>query len=298
MTSMIRSDALHCERIVRRRARTFTLASYFLPTRKRRASFAIYAFRHAAYDIIRNGGNDRKAIARNLLSHRRDLAEAVDGRPRGPILRELRWAMREFNISRFLMFELLEHTYRSASPPRYETWEEFERDFQAEARTVGAICGQVCGIPGGAKQEKLALEYARTLGLAMQLTNVLRDAGQDALDGHCNLPDEELARFSLTRDEVTTDPELVRDPRWNRLMTFETGRARSMYAQALPGIALLSEDSQRCAAACAIGYAAILDALEHMRYDALASRASVGTIAKLGVLWDAWRFKGKLRAIA
>jgi len=295
---MIRSDALHCERIVRRTGRTFTLASYFLPTRKRRASFAIYAFRHAARDIIKNGGNDRKAIARNLLSHRRDLAEAVDGRPRGPILRELRWAMREFDVSRFLMFELLDDVYRSASPARYETWEEFERDFQVEARTVGAICAQVYGIPGGVRKQKLALDHARTLGVAMRLTSVLRDAGQDALGGRCHLPDEELARFSLSRDEVTTDPSLGRDPRWHRLMTFETRRARSLYDEALPGITLLSEDSQRCAAACAIGYAAILDALEHMRYNALEARASVGTIARIGVLWDAWRFKGKVRAIA
>jgi phytoene synthase len=76
-------------------------------------------------------------------------------------------------------------------------------------------------------------------------------------------------------------------------MTFEIGRARALYEKALPGIALLSADSQKCAAACAIGYAAILDALENMRYDSLSSRASVGTLARIGVLWDAWRFKSR-----
>jgi phytoene synthase len=79
-------------------------------------------------------------------------------------------------------------------------------------------------------------------------------------------------------------------------MTFEIGRARSLYEQALPGITMLSEDSQRCAAACAIGYAAILDALEDLRYDSVSSRASLGTLTRLGVLWDAWRFKGRATA--
>jgi 15-cis-phytoene synthase len=130
----------------------------------------------------------------------------------------------------------------------------------------------------------------------MQLTNILRDVGEDARAGHCSLPYEELERFSLTRQEVISDPGVANDPRWHRLMTFEIARARALYEAALPGIALLTEDSQRCAAACAIGYAAILDALENIRYDSVSSRASIGTVARIGVLWDAWRFKS--RAIA
>ena len=295
---MVRSDPLHCEKIVRRNARTLALASYFLPAKKRRASFALYSFRRSADDIVDACGPDRKAIARNLLEHRRALTEAIDGRPRGPVLRELRWAMREFDISSEVLFDLLDRVSRGANPPTWSSWEDLEKDCEIAAETVGTICTRICGIPGGPRQEQLALSHARTLGVAMQLTNILRDVGEDAKSGQCHLPDEELARFSLERDDVIGDPAIAQDPRWHRLMTFEIERARALYDRALPGISMLAEDSQRCAAACAIGYAAILDALENIHYDSVSSRASIGTFARIGVLWDAWRFKAKARAMA
>lgn len=293
---MIRSDALYCERVVRRQARTFTLAAYFLPTRKRRASFAFYCFGRSIADISQSCLHDRKAGMRQLLVHRRALAEAFEGRPRGPVLREVRWAMREFNVPGELLFELLDKVSREVNGNTYETWDDLERSCEGVANIVGVLCAQVFGIPGGPRQQQIAMTHARTLGIAMQLTRILRDVGSDARAGRCYLPDEELARFSLTRDELITNPAIARDPRWHRLMTFEIGRARSLYDQALPGIAMLSEDSQRCAAACAIGYAAILDAVEHIRYDSVSSRASLGTLTKLGVLWEAWRFRSRASA--
>jgi phytoene synthase len=158
------------------------------------------------------------------------------------------------------------------------------------------MCAHVFGVPGGPRQHDIAIGHARTLGVAMQLTNILRDIGEDARNGRCYLPTEELKRFSIEREEVLESQTLARDPRWNRLMTFEIARARALYENALPGISMLSEDSQRCAAACAIGYAAILDALEHINYDSVSTRASVGTLARIGILWDAWRFKGRIQS--
>ena len=299
MSSMTRSDALQCEKIVRRHARTFTLASYFLPARKRRAAFAFYAFCREADDIVDSeGSTDRRSVAQRLQAHRRELTQALDGQPRGPVFREVRWAQREFNVSGDVLFELLDGVARDVDPERYETWDDLERYCEGVASTVGVMCAQVFGIPGGPRQQEIALGHARTLGIAMQLTNILRDVGEDARAGRCYLPEEELARFSLSRGEVFGNSALARDPRWHRLMRFEVARARSLYDQALPGISMLSRDSQRCAAACAIGYAAILDALEEIRYDSVSSRASVGTIARLGILWDAWRFKGRARASA
>lgn len=296
---MIRSDALQCERIVRRHAHTFTLASYFLPARKRRAAFAVYAFCREADDMVdRAGREDPKAAARLLQAHRRELTEALDGRPRGAVFREVRWAQREFSVSPALLFGLLDGIARDLEPECYETWDDLESYCQGVASTVGVMCAHVFGIPGGPRQRDITLGHARTLGVAMQLTNILRDVGEDARAGRCYLPSDELARFSLTREEVLQNAELARDARWQRLMTFEIARARSLYDQALPGISMLSVDSQRCAAACSIGYAAILDALEQIRYDSVSSRASVGKLARLGILWDAWRFKGRVRATA
>jgi phytoene synthase len=294
---MIRSDALQCEKIVRRHARTFTLASYFLPARKRRAAFAFYAFCRQADDIVDSAGFvDRKIVARKLQSHRRNLMEALEARPRGSVFREVLWGVREFAIPGEILFELLDGVARDLEPERYETWEDLARYCEGVASTVGVICAQVFGVPGGARQLDIAIGHARTLGIAMQLTNILRDVGEDARNGRCYLPDEELKRFSIEREEVLESRTLAGDPRWNRLMTFEITRARTLYENALPGIAMLSEDSQRCGAACAIGYAAILDALEQINYDSVSTRASVGTLARIGILWDAWRFKGRIQS--
>lgn len=297
MTSMVRSDALQCERIVRRHARTFTLASYFLPAKKRRAAFAFYAFCREADDIVDSAGfADRKVVARKLMSHRRELVEALEARPRGPVFREVLWAVREFSIPGEVMFELLDGVARDLEPETYDTWDDLERYCEGVASTVGVLCAHVFGVPGGPRQLDTAIGHARTLGVAMQLTNILRDVGEDARNGRCYLPTAELRRFSLERGEVLENRALAGDPRWNRLMTFEIARARALYEAALPGISMLSDDSQRCAAACAIGYAAILDALEHINYDSVSTRASVGTLARIGILWDAWRFKGRIQS--
>jgi phytoene synthase len=122
----------------------------------------------------------------------------------------------------------------------------------------------------------------------MQLTNILRDVGEDAGRGRCYLPDDELARFGLDR-ELVMRRTLGRDDRWRAFMEFQVERARTLYEEAMPGIALLSPDSRRCATACAVGYAGILGAIEAIGYDTFGTRARLGARARAGVLWNAWR---------
>jgi phytoene synthase len=126
----------------------------------------------------------------------------------------------------------------------------------------------------------------------MQLTNILRDVGEDAQRGRCYLPAEDMARFGLTpQDVLTRGPELARDAGWAPLMAYEVSRARALYAAAVPGIALLDGDAQRCAAACAYGYAGILTAIEAQQYDTISTRARIGRLARVGILWNAWRYR-------
>jgi phytoene synthase len=130
----------------------------------------------------------------------------------------------------------------------------------------------------------------------MQLTNILRDVGEDARRGRCYLPEEDLAAFGLTPDAVLRGsaqggPSLARDERWRPFMAFAVGRARSLYEAASPGLALLSPDARRCATACASGYAGILGAIERIGYDTVSQRASLGTAARGAVLWRAWRLR-------
>jgi phytoene synthase len=291
--STSRDDALHCERIVRSHARTFALASYFLPAQKRRAAFALYAFCRVADDIVDDAdGPVDTSAARQLAAFARDLRAATAGRPSGPVFRELAWVLDEYGVPVRVLEELLDGVARDLRPVNYATWADLGVYCEGVASTVGEMCTYVFGVTGGPEARDCALRYARTLGVAMQLTNILRDVGEDATRGRCYLPHEDLERFGISAAEVLNDPTLPRDPRWRPLMQFQVARARALYEAAAPGIALLSPDAQRCATACARGYAGILGAIEANGYDTVSARARLGHWARVGVLWDVWRGRG------
>jgi phytoene synthase len=287
------ADAAECARITRSHARTFALASHFLPASKRRAAFALYAFCRVADDMVDAAGEGTSplVVARDLAEYERQLRRAIAGRPEGAVFRELHWAMREYDVPESVLHELLAGIARDLEPVHYETWAELAVYCEGVASTVGVMCTHVFGVAEGDRGGRTrALRYARTLGVAMQLTNILRDVGEDGRRGRLYLPHEDLARFDLTAAEMLAPaPTLARDERWRALMAFEVDRARALYETALPGIALLAPDARRCAAACAWGYAGILGAIEQNGYDTLTTRARLGTAARVAVLWEAWR---------
>jgi len=122
----------------------------------------------------------------------------------------------------------------------------------------------------------------------MQLTNILRDIGEDAVQGRCYLPTEDLARFGIDRMRVLARTAHLETDAWQALMSFQVARARDLYRQALPGIALLQRDSQRCALACAAGYAKILDVIEQSGFDTVTRRVSASRMTLFGVAWRSW----------
>ena len=284
------SDAPLCERIVREHARTFALASRLLPPHKRRGAFALYAFCRVADDIVDVANpDDPAASAHALAEFDESLTLAVAGFPEDPLFRELMWAAGRFGVPSSLLHDLVAAVARDLTPVHYRTWSELSQYCEGVASTVGVMCAHVFGVRGGPAALPRALRYARTLGLAMQLTNILRDVGEDARRGRCYLPDDDLAMFGLSRDEVLHDPFLARDERWRPFVAFEVGRARSLYEAARPGIELLEPDAQGCARACSDGYAAILGAIEQNGYDCISGRARIDLWSRAMILWNAWR---------
>ena len=286
-------DASECARITMVHARTFSLASKLLPASKRRAAYALYAFCRIADDLVDQADHDNVSeLAIQLDAYRNQLQSALDGRPSGPIFREVAWVAREYEVSPAPLFELLDGVRRDLEAHTYATWLDLEQYCEGVASSVGEMCTYVFGVPAGPTMRTQAIQYARTLGTAMQLTNILRDVGEDAQRGRCYLPAEDMARFGLTpQDVLTRGPELARDAGWAPLMAYEVSRARALYTAALPGIALLDGDAQRCAAACANGYAGILTAIEAQNYDTISTRARIGRLARVGILWNAWRYR-------
>jgi phytoene synthase len=282
-------DAAHCRQIVRTHARTFWLASHFLAPEKRRSAYAVYAFCRLADDLVDLAEQSSPMItAMRLATYRRDLADALNGRPNGPVFRELQRAVQQHEVPAAVLHELIEGIALDCEPSRYATWPELYRYCEGVASTVGEMCTFVFGVPGGDQARRRALTHARILGVAMQLTNILRDVGEDARRGRCYLPDEDLANYGLTRDDILAGVPST-DPRWRAMMAFQIARARSLYDAAAPGIALLAPDSQRCATACSIGYSEILAAIEAIGYDTFATRARLSARARAAVAWNVWR---------
>jgi phytoene synthase len=287
------SDAEHCARLTRARARAFSLAATFLPDVKRRAVFALYAFCRRADDIVDLHASRNRAGqshgADSLARYRAALESALAGAPEGPVFRELAWALSQFEIPRAPLFAIIDGVARDLEPVEYSTWDSLADYCHAVASTVGELCTAVCGAALTDRARLDAVRYARTLGVAMQLTNILRDVGEDARLGRCYLPTEDLRAYGLQRDDVLHDTGVASRPGWRSLMTFEITRARALYADAGPGIEMLDEDSRACVRMCADGYAAILHAIEQQAYDTIGSRAVVRPWRRMAVAWNAWR---------
>lgn len=296
-TATSNADARECERITRRHARTFILASRFLPPDKRRAAFAVYAFCRTADDIVDQWqpGSERPPAA--IARYRRELDEALAGAPNGPVFRELARAVDAFQLPPAVLHALLTGVARDLDGhPGPASWPELARYCEGVASTVGELCALIFGVPGDPATAARTIRYARTLGIAMQLTNILRDIGEDARRGRCYLPADELEAFGLDRwDILSGNAALARDERWSPLMAFQIGRARALYEAAAPGLSLLAADARRCATACATGYAAILDAIEGAGYDTLTQRVRVPLRRRAALLVSVWRGDGATR---
>ena len=281
------TDADRCAEITKRNARTFGLAANLLPRNKRRGVFALYAFCRQADDIVDRGVEGDRFARERLGTHRASLMQAFTGIGTDAVFRERAWTISEFSVRHDPLLALLDGVACDLAPSRYANWAALEAYCIRVASSVGEMCTYVFGVQESSDLA-VALDRARKLGLAMQLTNILRDVGEDARRGRCYLPEDELARYGFERADVLTDPRLALHSAWRELMRFEIARARALYSEAEQGFTLLSRDSQQCAMACARGYAMILDAIERQAYDTFRSRAVVPTWQKASVLWRAW----------
>jgi phytoene synthase len=172
---------------------------------------------------------------------------------------------------------------------RYETFDELARYCYGVASTVGLMAMHIIGF-----KDRSALPYAVKLGVALQLTNILRDVGEDFRQGRIYLPQEDLSRFGYRENDLA---RAVIDERFRSLMDFEIGRTRQLYAEAWDGIRLLSPDGRLAIAAAADLYRAILAKIEQNGYDVFNQRAQLSAAEKLRRLprlwWNVQRMRDK-----
>jgi 15-cis-phytoene synthase len=265
----IDDDARRCREIVRTHGRSFYLASLFLLPDQRRAIHAVYAFCRVADDIVDSMDPGRASETGNLLDAWRNQIES----PTDPVMRAFARARHDYSIPVEPALELLEGVRSDLIPGRYQTWADLERYCYAVAGTVGLLSAPVMGC-----DDPRALVRAADLGIAMQLTNILRDVAEDAHLGRLYLPLEDLAAFGCSPESIMRGAP---DGNLAGLVAFEIKRARSIYARALTGVPALDRNGQLATLAAARFYGEILAEIERADCDVFRGRARVSTTRKL-----------------
>ena len=271
----------HCEAITNIHSRTFFLASALLPPEKRRAARALYAFCRVTDDLVDRAAGSLEDTLAELDAWRE---RALDPHPPADQPVALAWAdaRARYGIPVGYAEQLIDGVARDLTFKRYRTFDELAAYSYGVASTVGLMAMHIIGYGG-----EQALPYAVKLGVALQVTNILRDVAEDYRAGRVYLPAEELEHFDLT------DADLQRgrvDHRWRAFMRFQIERNRRLYAEALPGIAALQSEGRFAIAAAAELYRAILTDIEANDYDVFSRRAHISTkgkVARLPKIW--WR---------
>jgi len=272
-----------CAEMTYQHSRTFHMASGLLPTSKRRAARALYAFCRTSDDLIdRLDGRNREETEAAL----KDWAEAATSPSLDcddPLV--LAWADTQatYHIPGTYAKQLIEGVAWDLRKTRYQTFEELAAYCYGVASTVGLMAMYIVGFSGSE-----AIPYAVKLGVALQLTNILRDVAEDWQMGRLYLPLDELADFEIDETAIASGEV---GPRWRAFMRYQIERVRSLYAESLPGITHLHRDGRFGIGAAAELYRGILDDIETHDMDVFHRRAYVSRRKKIrhlpGIWWRA-----------
>ncbi|WP_419184460.1 presqualene diphosphate synthase HpnD [Streptomyces coelicoflavus] len=266
----------YCEAVTGQQARNFAYGIRLLPTPKRRAMSALYAFSRRVDDIGDGALPDDVKVAR-LGETRTVLARiqdgAVDEDDTDPVAVALADAARRFPIPLGGLDELIDGVQMDLRGETYETWDDLKVYCRCVAGAIGRLSLGVFGTEPGARGAERAPEYADTLGLALQLTNILRDVREDAEGGRTYLPADDLAKFGCSAGFNGPTPPEGSD--FTGLVHFEVRRARALFAEGYRLLPMLDRRSGACVAAMAGIYRRLLDRIERDPEAVLRGRVSL-----------------------
>ncbi len=277
------ADYEHCAEITRRSSSNFYYAFMLLPVERRRALYAVYAFCRFVDDIADDGaGPDgaERSPADLLRQWRDELDRVYRGAPTRAISRALADTAARFAIPRGYFDEVISGVEMDLSQKRYATFDDLRLYCFRVAAAVGLICIEIFGY-----SNPNARVYAEYLGIACQLTNILRDVKEDAGRGRIYLPLEDLARFGVSEDEILRG---IYSDAFVRLMEFEAARARDFYDQADRLLPDEDRSSLRTAEAMRQIYGSLLNLIVQSNYRVLDKRLSLSATRKLYLVGRVW----------
>ena len=281
-----------CRRITAEYAKTFYLGTLLLPKEKRKAIWAIYAWCRRTDELV-DGAKSKFTTTETLIQWEQQLESVFEGYPLDDLDVALADTIEHYPLEIQPFRDMIAGQRMDLYRNRYEDFDQLKLYCYRVAGTVGLMTNPIWGIgknqnpaPWKRGQEPYEpREEAIALGIAMQLTNILRDVGEDAQRGRIYLPLADLAAFDYTEEDLFNK---VIDDRWKALMSFQIQRARNYYDRAEQGICYLINDSRLPVWASLINYQGILGAIERNQYDVFNQRAFVSKLNKILSLPIAW----------
>jgi len=252
----------------------FSISFKLLPPHKREAIHTVYAFCRCTDDIVDEGG-DRETKAAMLSRWTRELELGFRNESTFMLLNKLSVIAGRFNIPAVHFFDLIHGMQMDLEKTRYETFTELYEYCYKVASTVGLMCSEIFGYT-----KESTREYAINLGIALQLTNIVRDIASDAKRNRIYIPTEDFERFHYSQEELFASAYNVR---FVDLMRFESSRARDYYAKARTKLA--REDHKAFFAARIMDgiYTRVLDKIERNEFNVFHNKISISKLSKLSL---------------
>ncbi|MDR9416522.1 MAG: squalene/phytoene synthase family protein [Gracilimonas sp.] len=280
----LRQAYSHCRYITREHAKTFYMATRFLPNEKQRGIFAIYGLCRylddlvdEAEDLVLNKKITVEEVDEKLDAFKQRLVKVYNGKKvNDPILEAFSDTLKKYDISIDLPFLLMEGVKTDLTKSRFKNFDEVYDYSYKVASVVGLMTSEVFGYTN-----PQALDYAIDLGIAMQLTNILRDIGEDLRRNRIYIPQDELRRFNITEEELFAN---LKNDKFIALMKFQINRARTYYEKADIGISMLSSDSRLPVYLARHNYSRILNKIEENDFNVFNTRAYLNYTEKLSIL--------------
>ncbi len=269
----------YCQQKAAASGSSFYYSFLFLPAEKRRAITALYAFCREVDDVA-DEVSDIGVARTKLAWWRTEVANLFAGHPQHPVTRALQPFVAKFGLDSGRMNEIIDGMEMDLVYHRYPDFDSLKQYCHRVAGVVGQLSASIFGY-----SKPQTVEYAEALGIAFQLTNIIRDVGEDARRERVYLPQDELARFGMSAEDVIARRG---GPQFRQLMELQAERAQSYYDLAFAKLAPEDRRNQRAGLIMAAIYRTLLDEIRADGFDVLDKRTALTPVRKLWIAWKTW----------
>jgi phytoene synthase len=269
----------YCQQKAAASGSSFYYSFLFLPRERRRAITALYAFCREVDDVV-DETSDAQIAATKLAWWRIEVANLYAGKPQHPVTQALLPFTGKYSLAQENLGEIIDGMEMDLNQSRYLDWPGLERYCHRVAGVVGLLAARIFGY-----RNARTLEYARELGIAFQLTNIIRDVGEDARKNRIYLPMDDMKRFNVTAADILNARETAE---FKQLMQFEAQRANDYYAKAFAALPAEDRQAQRAGLIMAAIYRALLVEIQADGFRVLTQRVSLTPLRKLWIAWKTW----------